>query len=79
MTTQTNSTTSAHASDSVNHASSATSRSGCCTGPAATTVVPAEPVTSTCCGTVAEAHQSGACCGTVAKVDAVNAGAGCCG
>jgi hypothetical protein len=42
-------------------------------------VVPAEPVTSTCCGTVAEAHQSGACCGTAAKVDAVNAGAGCCG
>ena len=50
---------------------------GCCDGPAATTAD--GPETTTCCGTVAEARESGGCCGASARTQAVAAGAGCCG
>lgn len=51
---------------------------GCCgSAPAASAGV--SPAASTCCGTAAEAAESGSCCGETAKAEAISAGAGCCG
>lgn len=59
--------------------------SGCCGNPAQSTLTLPDPaqsgaaVGSPCCGTTAEATETGACCGTSAKAEAVASGAGCCG
>ncbi len=79
MTTHTTaSRTGAHASDSMEDASTASQRA-CCGNPVTTAVTAVEPDAGTCCGTLAEAQQSGGCCGTAARAQAVAAGAGCCG
>ncbi|MEV0901887.1 hypothetical protein [Actinoplanes sp. NPDC049802] len=40
---------------------------------------PAAEAGSPCCGTTAEARESGSCCGADAKQEAVAAGRSCCG
>jgi hypothetical protein len=51
-------------------------KSGSCCGAAPAS--DATTVTSTCCGTVAEARAEGGCCGAAAKERAVASGVGCC-
>jgi hypothetical protein len=61
---------------------SVTGTGGCCGNPPqAATALPDIDVAGAapCCGTAAEAQQSGGCCGTAAKAEAVAGGAGCCG
>ncbi len=55
------------------------SAGGCCGSPATTTASTGELAASTCCGTEAEAQESGGCCGEAAKAQAVASGARCCG
>ncbi|GGN46136.1 hypothetical protein FHR83_008474 [Actinoplanes campanulatus] len=59
-----------------------TGTGGCCGNPAQAPLALPDPAAATaapCCGTTAEAEQSGSCCGIAAKRQAVDAGQGCCG
>jgi hypothetical protein len=58
---------------------------GCCGNPPQATLTLPDPdqasaaAEAPCCGTAAEATESGSCCGTSAKAEAVASGTGCCG
>ena len=63
-----------------NAALSVAGSGGCCGNPPQTaSITLPETAGSPCCGTPAQAQESGSCCGATAKADAVASGAGCCG